>query len=107
MFQDFYRGKRVLITGHTGFKGSWLTRWLLDLGATVTGLALPPDTTPNHFTLLDLEHQVEHHQVDVRDAGAVQRVVADAKPEIVFHLAAQALVRPGYKDPKGTWDVNV
>jgi len=107
MFQNTYQGKRVLVTGHTGFKGSWLTRWLLDMGAQVTGLALPPDTTPSHFTLLDLEHQIEHRQVDVRDADAVQRLVADARPEIVFHLAAQALVRPSYQDPKGTWDVNV
>lgn len=107
MFQNQYRGKRVLITGHTGFKGSWLTHWLLRLGADVTGLALPSDTNPSNFNLLKLENQIEHHHVDVRDAVAVKRVVLSAKPEIVFHLAAQALVRPSYKDPKGTWDVNV
>lgn len=107
MFQNTYRGRRVLVTGHTGFKGSWLTRWLLGLGAHVTGLALAPRTTPNLFTLLELDKEIEHHLVDVRDQGALHRVIESTRPELVFHLAAQALVRSSYLDPKETWDVNV
>ncbi|MEI6566737.1 MAG: CDP-glucose 4,6-dehydratase, partial [Verrucomicrobiota bacterium] len=107
MFQNTYQGKRVLVTGHSGFKGSWLTRWLLGLGAHVSGLALAPKTTPNLFTLLELDRGIEHHLVDIRDQGALHRVIETARPEIVFHLAAQALVRSSYLDPKETWDVNV
>lgn len=107
MFQDAFRGRRVLVTGHTGFKGSWLTRWLLDLGADVTGLALAPDTSPSLFTLLGLQGEIRHHEVDVRDAEGLRRVVREARPEIVLHLAAQALVRMSYLEPKATWDVNV
>ncbi len=107
MFQNTYQDKRVLVTGHTGFKGSWLTRWLLDLGAHVTGLALAPKTEPNLFTLLELDQEIEHHLVDVRDQGALHRLIESTRPEIVFHLAAQALVRSSYLDPKETWDVNV
>ena len=107
MFQDVFRGRRVLVTGHTGFKGSWLARWLLELGAEVTGLALAPDTTPSLFTLLGLKDRIRHHEVDVRDAQGLRRVVQDSRPEIVLHLAAQALVRLSYREPKATWDVNV
>ncbi|WP_306598031.1 CDP-glucose 4,6-dehydratase [Geothrix sp. 21YS21S-2] len=107
MFQNIYQGRRVLITGHTGFKGAWLTRWLLSLGAEVTGLALAPETTPSLFDLLGLEDQIRHHVADIRDVQAVRLIVEEARPEIVFHLAAQALVRPSYQDPKCTWDTNV
>ncbi len=107
MFKNTYRGKRVLVTGHTGFKGSWLTRWLLNLGAQVTGLALPPATTPSLFTLLQLDKELDHRILDIRDQGGVQDLVEEVKPDIVFHLAAQALVRSSYRDPKETWDVNV
>ena len=107
MFQDVFRGRRVLVTGHTGFKGSWLTRWLLDLGADVTGLALAPATSPSLFTLLGLQAEIRHHEVDVRDAQGLQRVLQESRPELVFHLAAQALVRMSYGEPKATWDVNV
>lgn len=107
MFQDVYRGRRVLVTGHTGFKGSWLTRWLLDLGAEVTGVALAPDTSPSLFQLLKLHDHIQHHELDVRDAERLRLVVQEARPEIVFHLAAQALVRLSYQEPKATWDVNV
>jgi len=107
MFQNAFQGRRILVTGHTGFKGSWLTRWLLELGAEVTGLALAPDTNPSLFTLLGLQGQIRHHELDIRNAEQVTRVVGECRPEIVFHLAAQALVRLSYQEPKTTWDVNV
>jgi len=104
---EFYRGRRVLVTGHTGFKGSWLALWLSRLGAEVTGFALPPAAEPSHFTLLGLDRKIRHREGDVRDAAALLAVFAEAAPEVVFHLAAQALVRPSYADPAGTFAVNV
>lgn len=107
MFDDLYRGKRVLITGHTGFKGSWLSAWLLSLGAEVAGFALPPAYENSHFDLLRLAERMHHVEGDLRDDTAIGRAMAEVKPDIVFHLAAQALVRPAYADPKGTFDTNV
>jgi len=107
MFQHSFRKRRVLVTGHTGFKGAWLVQWLLSLGAEVTGLALAPETNPNLFTLLGLERKISHREVDVRDAAGLLGVVMEARPEVVFHLAAQALVHRSYQEPKATWDVNV
>lgn len=104
-FADAYRGRRVLLTGHTGFKGSWLAMWLSELGAEVTGVALAPETSPSHWDLLGLD--IASHTLDIRDASALRRVVADARPEIVFHLAAQALVRRSYRDPLESWSTNV
>jgi CDP-glucose 4,6-dehydratase len=104
-FAGAYAGRRVLVTGHTGFKGSWLTLWLSTLGAQVTGVALPPQGAPNHWDLLDLP--VDSHFVDIRDAAALAAVVTRAAPDIVFHLAAQPLVRRSYRDPLGTWSTNV
>ena len=103
----FWRGKRVLLTGHTGFKGAWLALWLQRLGAQVTGLALAPATTPNLFELAGVAQALDHHVVDLRDAVAVARGVQAARPEIVLHLAAQALVREGYREPVATWASNV
>ena len=105
MFAGAYAGRRVLLTGHTGFKGSWLALWLRRLGAEVTGLALAPDTRPNHWELLDLPLRSE--LADIRGYERVLATVREARPEIVFHLAAQALVRPSYDDPLGTWGANV
>ena len=102
----FWAGKRVLLTGHTGFKGSWLALWLQRLGAEVTGLALAPDTQPNLFTLAVADGMASQI-VDVRDRAAVQACFAASRPEIVLHLAAQALVRPSYADPVGTYATNV
>lgn len=102
--QQFWRGKRVLLTGHTGFKGSWLALWLTDLGAEVHGLALAPDTSPSLFRLL---HGEATESCDLRDRAAVQARVAKVNPQIVFHLAAQPLVRQGYRDPIGTYETNV
>jgi len=104
-FGDVYRGCRVLLTGHTGFKGSWLALWLTRLGADVTGVALPPETSPNHWNLLDLD--IPSNLVDVRDTSALARVVEDVQPDLVFHLAAQPLVRRSYRQPVDTWATNV
>ena len=88
---DFWRGRRILLTGHTGFKGAWLALWLERLGADVTGLALAPDTEPSLFRLLEPWPRLRSIIGDVRDADAVRTAVAAAAPEIVFHMAAQAL----------------
>jgi CDP-glucose 4,6-dehydratase len=105
LFSNVYRGRRVLLTGHTGFKGSWLALWLQQLGAVVTGVALPPATTPNHWNLIQVE--AEDRRLDIRDAAALMSVVAEVQPEIVFHLAAQPLVRRSYREPLDTWSTNV
>lgn len=104
-FGGAFGGRKVLLTGHTGFKGSWLALWLQQLGAEVVGLALPPDTQPSHWDLLKLG--IEEHQFDIRDYAAVEKMVAQVQPEIVFHLAAQPLVRRSYADPLTTWSTNV
>ena len=105
LFGDAFRGRRVLVTGHTGFKGSWLTLWLAELGAEVSGIALSPATAPNHWDLLNLS--VSDRRVDIRDASALADAVDAVRPEIVFHLAAQPLVRRSYRDPLETWSTNV
>ena len=104
---DFLRNKRVLITGHTGFKGSWLSAWLLKLGADVTGYALPPLTAEDHFVQLGLANRMRHIEGDLLDLPKLTATFRDARPEIVFHLAAQALVRRSYSEPKLTFDTNV
>lgn len=103
--RGFWAGRRVLLTGHTGFKGSWAALWLERLGAEVTGLALPPDHRPDLFGQLALNGR--SHLVDIVDAGAVRAVVQAARPDIVLHMAAQPLVRAGYADPARTFAVNV
>lgn len=104
---EFWRGKRVLITGHTGFKGAWLALWLQRLGARVVGIALSPPSTPSLFAAADIASMVEHRHCDIRDSRALVPHVATARPEIVLHLAAQALVREAYRDPLGTVAANV
>jgi CDP-glucose 4,6-dehydratase len=103
----FWRGKRVLLTGHTGFKGAWLSLWLQRLGADVTGVALAPATRPNLFTLAGLATRMQSRICDIRDAPGLADVIAAARPEIALHLAAQPLVRPGYRNPLATFGTNI
>lgn len=103
----FWRGKRVLVTGHTGFKSSWLCEMLLARGAQVSGLALAPDTRPALFDQLDLAGRIDHCLCDIRDADAVRLRVREVRPEVVLHLAAQSLVRRSYREPLDTWATNV
>ena len=105
-FGGLYAGKRVLITGHTGFKGSWLALWLQALGAEVTGLALDPDTAPSHWSLLKLDG-IADLRIDLRDAQAVAAALQEHRPQIIFHLAAQPLVRRSYREPAATFASNV
>jgi len=110
---DFWQGRRVMVTGHTGFKGSWLTLWLEELGAEVHGLALPPEPVASPavplFEALGLKKRLgERHRIgDIRDLRALTEAVEASRPEVVLHLAAQPLVRHSYRDPLGTWSTNV
>lgn len=104
---DFWRGKRVVLTGHTGFKGSWLAVWLNRLGAHVRGIGLEPLSNPNLYQEADVVALGEGHIADIRDATIVNRLISDFDPEIVLHLAAQSLVLTGYADPVGTFDANI
>src|SRR5262245_23777330 len=108
MKRDFWRGKRVLITGHTGFKGAWLSLALSHLGAQVHGLALPPaQDRPSLFSELELENLVEHRICDIRDLASVRAAFQLIRPEIVLHLAAQSLVAASYDDPVATYATNL
>jgi CDP-glucose 4,6-dehydratase len=102
-----YNGKKVLVTGHTGFKGSWLCIWLKEMGAEIVGFSLEPESDPNNFRACDLEHEFTHETGDVRDLERLLTVFKNYQPEFVFHLAAQSLVRRSYADPKLTFDTNV
>src|SRR6185436_15668713 len=103
---DIYKGKKVLITGHTGFKGSWLALWLKELGANVFGYALDPPTNPSLFELLSLENEIDHEIGDVRDMERLKKRIQGIKPDIIFHLAAQSLVGKSYEEPLETVQVN-
>ena len=104
---DFWRGKRVLLTGHTGFKGAWLALWLHRLGAQVTGISLPPVTATNLFDLANIKAITTSHFCDIRDAAPLAALINKAQPDIVFHLAAQALVHTSYREPLTTFATNV
>ncbi|MDZ4168052.1 MAG: CDP-glucose 4,6-dehydratase [Coriobacteriia bacterium] len=106
-FGGVFSGRRVLVTGHTGFKGSWLSRWLVDLGAEVFGYALEPDTSPSLFADLALHELVDSRIGDIRNAGGIAALVAEIRPETVIHLAAQPLVRRSYAQPRYTFETNV
>jgi CDP-glucose 4,6-dehydratase len=105
IFGGAYKGKKVLITGHTGFKGSWLSLWLMNMGAEVVGLSLPPNSSLSHWDLLKLD--VESYLVDIRDEILLSNKIQTIKPDIIFHLAAQPLVRHSYQEPIETWATNV
>ncbi|HIQ38032.1 MAG TPA: CDP-glucose 4,6-dehydratase [Desulfocapsa sulfexigens] len=104
---SFWANKRVLITGHSGFKGSWLALWLSKLGAQVTGISLPPETKPNLFSLTRLNDLIDSRYIDIRDVEQLAKVVEATSPDIVFHLAAQALVRASYHHPLNTFSTNI
>lgn len=102
-----FNGKTVFITGHTGFKGAWLSTWLSELGANIIGYALRPEYDNSLFDKISLDKRITHIEGDIRNASLLKNVVTNAKPEFVFHLAAQALVRRSYDDPYGTFSTNV
>lgn len=104
---EFWLGKRVLVTGHTGFKGSWLSLWLQSMGAVVRGIALPPPTEPALFIEANVANGMDHCIADIRDFAAIQPLIKEFKPEIIFHMAAQPLVRLSYQQPMETYATNV
>jgi len=107
MFENTYKNKRVLITGHTGFKGSWLTAWLLNLGAEVAGYSIGIPSQPSHFEKLELKEKIKNYLGDIRDYEKFYSACKEFQPEIIFHMAAQPLVRDSYIDPKTTFEVNM
>ncbi|MFT6905641.1 MAG: CDP-glucose 4,6-dehydratase [Oleiphilaceae bacterium] len=107
MFNNVYKDKKVLITGHTGFKGSWLTTWLLKLGANIVGVSKDIPTTPAMFNELGLEGKIKHYQEDIRNIEAMLSIVAEEKPDFLFHLAAQPIVSTSYEEPLDTISSNV
>ena len=104
---SFWRGKRVLVTGHTGFKGSWLALWLQKLDCRLAGVALEPPTNPSLFKVARIADTMDSHIADVRNLEMLSRLVVEFQPEIIFHLAAQSLVRASYRDPIDTFSTNV
>ncbi len=104
---NIFKGKTILITGHTGFKGSWLSMWLAHLGAKIIGVSIDIPSVPSNFSASSIRDVVEDHRIDVRDSKAMKSLVEKVQPDFVFHLAAQALVRPSYENPLETIATNV
>lgn len=107
MFNNIYKDKKVLVTGHTGFKGTWLTTWLLKLGADVLGISKDIPTTPSMFEELKLEHKITHYQEDIRDLSKMIEIISNEKPDFLFHLAAQPIVSLSYENPIETLSSNI
>jgi len=107
MNSEFWKNRRVLVTGHTGFKGSWLSLWLISMEAEVIGVALPPPKSPNLFEIINISKKISNITCDIRDLTRLQEVFNEYQPEIVIHMAAQSLVRSSYDDPVGTYSTNV
>lgn len=107
MIAKFFEGKKILITGHTGFKGTWMCQILNLLGADITGYALQPPTTPNLFSLSNMDKNIESVIGDIRDIDKLKNIFTKTKPEIVIHMAAQPLVRESYQNPVDTYAINV
>ena len=105
MFDNRYKNRRILVTGHTGFKGSWLVLWLKELGAIVSGISLPPESYPNHYEIVGTE--IDSFDIDIRDQVLLREKISELRPEIIFHLAAQSLVHRSYRQPLETWSTNV
>ncbi len=106
-FEKAFRDKTALITGHTGFKGSWLAAWLNELGAKVVGIALDPPTETSHFSAINLKDHINDLRIDIKDRYELEAAIIEAQPDFVFHLAAQPLVRESYEDPVNTWNTNL
>jgi CDP-glucose 4,6-dehydratase len=106
-FKGIFKNKNVLVTGHTGFQGSWLSLWLKMLGANVIGYSLEAPTSPSLFEIINLENKIQHFTGDVRDLSSLKQVIKNTKPDIVFHLAAQSLVHVSYEEPRTTFETNI
>lgn len=104
---SYFKNKKVLVTGHTGFKGSWLITWLQLMGAEVSGISLDPLSSPSHFEVGNMKKSIRDLRIDIRNSVSIEKAVLEIKPDFVFHLAAQALVRKSYLNPLETWETNV
>ena len=107
MFNNIFHNKTIIVTGHTGFKGSWLALWLLNLGAKVIGIALDPPTKPSHFIETKISSKIQDYRIDLCDLDSVKKIINQNNPDFIFHLAAQSLVRESYINPIKTWQTNV
>ncbi|MDA9909973.1 GDP-mannose 4,6-dehydratase, partial [Gammaproteobacteria bacterium] len=103
---NIFNNKKIIVTGHTGFKGSWLSLWLSNLGADVIGISNDIPSVPSHFESIKLGNTIQDLRFDIRDHGQISKIFQDIQPDFVFHLAAQALVRESYENPIATWQTN-